>query len=462
MRAGRRTSHAGARRGPRHSPRSRGRFHLRLLAAALVAATVVPAFALSPELAASAAPSRADVESAKAELASLNEHLSLLVEQYDQAKLQLAQTKGQLVEARSVQADAQAEAQAVLSELAGRASDAYMERGSQLGMLLGAGSFSDFSDRLAFVDRLQQADADVALAADAVTQRARWAADQLAKVQAQRSAVLERLRQRSVQIQQGIDRQQALVAELGERYRRAVDRRKAAREAAAKRAEAVNGRASGEGTRQGGATAGNDGDRTNGANGGSGGSGADDGTASSGGGSGGGTGGGDGGGGGTGGGGNGNGGGGNGNSGGNGGGGGGNGGGGNGNGGGNGGGGGSGGTGGAGARAAISAAYTVIGTRYVWGGSTPRGFDCSGLTMWAWAHGGVSLSHSSAGQYAQLPHVSRGGLRPGDLVFFYRPIHHVGLYIGGGRMIDASHPGPGGEVAIRPVNWGAYAGAARP
>ncbi len=126
------------------------------------------------------------------------------------------------------------------------------------------------------------------------------------------------------------------------------------------------------------------------------------------------------------------------------------------------GGGGSGGTGGSGARAAISAAYSVVGTRYVWGGSTPRGFDCSGLTMWAWAHGGVSLSHSSAGQYAQLPHVPRGGLRPGDLVFFYRPISHVGLYIGGGRMIDASHPGPGGEVAIRAVNWGAYAGAARP
>jgi peptidoglycan DL-endopeptidase CwlO len=402
----------------------------------LVAATVVPAFAVSRELAASAAPSRADVESAKAELASLNEHLSLLVEQYNQAKLQLAQTKGQLAEARSVHADAQAEAQAVLSELAGRASNAYMERGSQLGMLLGAGSFSDFSDRLAFVDRLQQADADVALAADAVTQRARWAADQLAKVQAQRSAVLERLRQRSVQIKQGIDRQQALVAELGERYQRAVDRREAAREAAAKRAELAGGR---EGARRGGATGpGTDGDRANGASGGNGGNGADDGTGAGNGG--GGNGGGGNGGAGNGGAGNGGG----------------------GNGGGGNGGGGNGGTGGAGARAAISAAYSVIGTRYVWGGSTPRGFDCSGLTMWAWAHGGVSLTHSSAGQYAQLPHVSRGGLRPGDLVFFYRPISHVGLYIGGGRMIDASHPGPGGEVAVRAVNWDAYAGAARP
>jgi cell wall-associated NlpC family hydrolase len=82
--------------------------------------------------------------------------------------------------------------------------------------------------------------------------------------------------------------------------------------------------------------------------------------------------------------------------------------------------------------------------------------------MWAWAHGGVSLPHGSGAQYASTPRVDRGALQPGDLVFFYSPISHVGLYIGGGSMIDASHPGSSGAVAVRPVNWGSYVGAGRP
>ena len=64
-----------------------------------------------------------------------------------------------------------------------------------------------------------------------------------------------------------------------------------------------------------------------------------------------------------------------------------------------------------------------------------------------------------------IPYVSdyiRQRVQPGDLVAFYSPISHVGLYIGGGSMIDASHPGSSGAVAVRPVNWGSYAGAGRP
>jgi cell wall-associated NlpC family hydrolase len=113
------------------------------------------------------------------------------------------------------------------------------------------------------------------------------------------------------------------------------------------------------------------------------------------------------------------------------------------------------------AQAAIDAAYSVIGVPYQFAGSSPEsGFDCSGLTMWAWAHAGVSLPHSSAMQYAVLPHVAQSDLQPGDLVFFYSPIHHVGIYIGGGRMIDSPHTGT--VVQMRPVEWSVYVGAARP
>jgi cell wall-associated NlpC family hydrolase len=116
---------------------------------------------------------------------------------------------------------------------------------------------------------------------------------------------------------------------------------------------------------------------------------------------------------------------------------------------------------GQGAAAAISAAESVIGVPYVYAGASPEtGFDCSGLTMWAWAHGGVSLPHSSQMQYASLPHVSQSQLQPGDLVFFYSPIHHVGLYVGGGMMIDAPHTGT--VVQRRPIYWENFVGAARP
>jgi cell wall-associated NlpC family hydrolase len=80
--------------------------------------------------------------------------------------------------------------------------------------------------------------------------------------------------------------------------------------------------------------------------------------------------------------------------------------------------------------------------------------------MWVWGKAGVSLPHSSRAQYSSGRHVSRGDLQPGDLTFYGSPIHHVGIYIGGGRMISAPHSGD--VVKIQDAFRSDYAGAVRP
>ncbi|TMK28895.1 MAG: NlpC/P60 family protein [Actinobacteria bacterium] len=81
-----------------------------------------------------------------------------------------------------------------------------------------------------------------------------------------------------------------------------------------------------------------------------------------------------------------------------------------------------------------------LGVPYVWGGSTPSGFDCSGFVMYVFAQIGVSLPHSSYVQYGMGVPVSMSQLQPGDLVFF-AGASHVGIYIGGGQFIHAPHTG---------------------
>ena len=115
------------------------------------------------------------------------------------------------------------------------------------------------------------------------------------------------------------------------------------------------------------------------------------------------------------------------------------------------------------AKIAVDAAREQIGVSYVWGTATPGvSFDCSGLTMYAWGQAGVSLPHSSAMQAAVTPDVSREQLQMGDLLFFYNPISHVAIYSGNGMMVDASHPGPGGEVDETPVYWDNFVVGGRP
>ncbi|MCY7396024.1 MAG: NlpC/P60 family protein [Nocardioides sp.] len=112
------------------------------------------------------------------------------------------------------------------------------------------------------------------------------------------------------------------------------------------------------------------------------------------------------------------------------------------------------------AAAAVAYAMAQVGDSYVFGAAGPDAFDCSGLTMMAWGASGVGLSHSSSAQYASGTKVAAGDLRPGDLVFYYSPISHVGMYIGNGLIVNALNPGA--DVAVSPLYSMPYVGAVRP
>ena len=131
------------------------------------------------------------------------------------------------------------------------------------------------------------------------------------------------------------------------------------------------------------------------------------------------------------------------------------------------------------AQTAINAAKQHLGLSYAWGGGGSNGpgwgwgidqgvwgFDCSGLTQYAYAQAGIDIPRNSRAQYAALPKVSSSSLRAGDLVFWATTpgnpttIHHVAIYLGGGQIIEA--PQSGDVVKISPMRWYHYAGAVRP
>ena len=321
----------------------------------------------------SAAPSREEVQQAKARLETLNRELSLLVERYNQAQIRLQEVQGRLGDVRLEAERAQAEADQAVASLNRSAARAYTGVGSQIATLFEATSIADFSDRLEFIGSMAQADADLALGAEIARQEARWTAEELAATVAERADLVEQIGSDRDVIESRIDEARDLYETLDREFQEALAAQQAAQAAAE---AAANGGASGGVVADPGPTP------TPPPVSGS-------------------------------------------------------------------------------AGTAISAAYSVIGTPYVFGAADPNvGFDCSGLTMWAWAQAGVSLPHSSAAQYSSLPHVAQSDVQPGDLLFFYSPISHVGMYVGGGRMIHASHPGV--PVQVVSVYWDSFVGAARP
>jgi len=332
----------------------------RLATAVLLAIGVVGGV----ETASSAKPTHADLSAAESKLSTLNQQMSRLVEQYDQAQVRLAQTETALVQARADVQAAQAKLAAAKAQLSAQAATAYETQGSAIGVLLGATTFSDLSDRVQFLQQISQQSTDAADAAAVARVAAQNATQKLNSALKEKQTLVNQLASKKAQISQGISQTQGAIATI----KKSLSQQRAA--------QVINN----PGGTSGGSPP-------------------------------------------------------------------------------------TGGGGGIlppsqGAAAAVSAAHAALGVPYVYGGASMSGFDCSGLTMWSWAHAGVYLPHSAAMQYSVTARVSTSDLQPGDLLFFYHPISHVAMYIGGGMEIAASHTGT--VVSIYPVDWPDFVGAGRP
>ncbi len=112
------------------------------------------------------------------------------------------------------------------------------------------------------------------------------------------------------------------------------------------------------------------------------------------------------------------------------------------------------------AQRAVAAALSKLGSRYVFGAAGQSTFDCSGLVEWAYGRAGVGTAHYTGALWNAYRHVSYAELKPGDLVFFHRDHHHVGIYIGNGMMVNAPHTGDVVRIASV-LGHGGYSGAVR-
>ncbi|WP_408630693.1 C40 family peptidase [Micromonospora coxensis] len=112
------------------------------------------------------------------------------------------------------------------------------------------------------------------------------------------------------------------------------------------------------------------------------------------------------------------------------------------------------------AQTAIRVACQQVGDPYVWGADGPDSFDCSGLTQYAYKAAGISLTHHTGDQWNEGRAIPRSEARPGDLVFFFSDLHHMGLYLGNDKMVHA--PRTGKPVQVSSINYMPVAGFRRP
>lgn len=335
---------------------------MRLVVAALLVLPAIVA-SVSPSL---AAPSKQQVDAAKARLAQLQDQFAALNEQWNEARYQLQQAQEHLSEAKAMKDSAEQDAAVARAQLSDRAVQAYTDMGSQYEALLSANSMTEFSDRLEFLGAITQTDSDLAAQADEAAQRAAWATQEYDRAVADAQAKTDAMNAQKTQAQNNLNEQVQVASQLQADYSQWLQAQQAALDA--QRTADTSPPPTGGGDTGG-----------SGSSGGGGSGFVPDPNAS-------------------------------------------------------------------GAQIAIAAAQSVLGAPYVFGAAGPSSFDCSGLTSWAWAQAGVYLPHSASAQYSSLPHVPLDQVQPGDIIYYGNFGPHVALYIGGGQIIHARHPGPGGEV----------------